>query len=208
MLSCAFCPSQECKKEHPSYPPNCPCRDKETAARSLAVTRSPDNLPIAVASALLEQNYGWDKTRLQEIVEFCRSMGYEHLGLAYCMGLQKEAKVFCDILRSHGFFVTPVGCKFGNIAKENLGLSEGQKRTPGKYDPMCNPVGQALFLEEAKTEFNILLGLCVGHDTLFIKESNTPMTVFAVKDRVLCHNPLGAVYTSSNFYKHLYKETE
>ncbi len=58
---------------------------------------------------------------------------------------------------------------------------------------MCNPIGQAKFLCSAKTELNILLGRCVGHDSLFIKHSDAPVTVFAVKDRVLGHNPLAAI---------------
>ncbi|MPM98578.1 hypothetical protein SDC9_145766 [bioreactor metagenome] len=71
---------------------------------------------------------------------------------------------------------------------------------------MCNPIGQANFLNSAKTELNIMLGLCVGHDSLFIKCSDAPITVFAVKDRVLAHNPLGALYLSEGYYKNkLYK---
>jgi uncharacterized metal-binding protein len=50
---------------------------------------------------------------------------------------------------------------------------------------------------------NILLGLCVGDDTLFIKHSKAPVTVLAVKDRVLAHNPLGALYTARNMYPRL-----
>ena len=66
---------------------------------------------------------------------------------------------------------------------------------------MCNPIEQAAFLNKAQTELNILFGLCVGHDSLFIKYSNAPITVFAVKDRVLAHNPLGAIYLSDSYYK-------
>jgi uncharacterized metal-binding protein len=66
---------------------------------------------------------------------------------------------------------------------------------------MCNPIGQAEFLNDAKTDFNIILGLCVGHDSLFIKYSKAPITVFAVKDRVLAHNPLGAIYQAEAYYK-------
>ena len=66
---------------------------------------------------------------------------------------------------------------------------------------MCNPIGQAMFLNEAKTDFNIILGLCVGHDSLFIKYSEAPVTVFAVKDRVLGHNPLAAIYQAESYYK-------
>ena len=66
---------------------------------------------------------------------------------------------------------------------------------------MCNPIGQAIFLNEAKTELNIILGLCVGHDSLFIKYSKAPVTVFAVKDRVLGHNPLAVIYQAEAYYK-------
>ena len=65
---------------------------------------------------------------------------------------------------------------------------------------MCNPIGQALHLNEEKTDLNILFGLCVGHDTLFIKHSEAPVTVFAVKDRVLCHNPVAAIYQADAYY--------
>ncbi len=66
---------------------------------------------------------------------------------------------------------------------------------------MCNPIAQAEFLNKENTEFNIVLGLCVGHDTLFFKYSKAPVTVLAVKDRVLAHNPLGAIYQSESYYK-------
>ena len=56
-------------------------------------------------------------------------------------------------------------------------------------------------LNKEKTDFNIALGLCVGHDTLFFKHSEAQVTVLAVKDRVLAHNPLGAIYLADSFYK-------
>lgn len=45
-----------------------------------------------------------------------------------------------------------------------------------------------------------MLGLCVGHDTLFIKYSQAPMTALAVKDRVTGHNPLAAIYLAQGYY--------
>ena len=39
----------------------------------------------------------------------------------------------------------------------------------------------------------MLVGLCVGHDSLFIKYSEAPVTTLVTKDRVLAHNPV-AVY--------------
>ena len=59
----------------------------------------------------------------------------------------------------------------------------------------CNPIAQALLLNEVKTEFNIVVGLCVGHDSLFIKYSEAPVTVLIAKDRRLAHNPAAALKT-------------
>jgi uncharacterized metal-binding protein len=48
-----------------------------------------------------------------------------------------------------------------------------------------------------------MLGLCVGDDVLFIRHSKAPVTVLAVKDRVLAHNPLGALYTAKQVYRRI-----
>jgi uncharacterized metal-binding protein len=68
---------------------------------------------------------------------------------------------------------------------------------------MCNPVAQAMILNDAGVHFNILLGLCVGHDSLFFKYADAPVTVLAVKDRVTGHNPLAAVYLMDSYYSRL-----
>jgi len=68
---------------------------------------------------------------------------------------------------------------------------------------MCNPISQAMVLNDDKTDFNILLGLCVGHDSLFIKYANAYTTVLVVKDRVLGHNPVAALYTADGYYQRL-----
>ena len=74
---------------------------------------------------------------------------------------------------------------------------------------MCNPIGQAEILNEAGTEFNVVMGLCVGHDTLFFKYIESPVTVLAVKDRVTGHNPLAPVYCAQGYYKNkFYPEKE
>ena len=132
---------------------------------------------------------------------FAKKCGYKKLGIAFCVGLAKEAKIFASILRHNGFEVDSVACKSGSIPKEFIGITSEQQVRPCTYEPMCNPIGQAKFLSSAKTELNILLGLCVGHDSLFIKHSDAPITVFAVKDRVLGHNPLAAIYMADGYYK-------
>lgn len=48
---------------------------------------------------------------------------------------------------------------------------------------------------------NIVMGLCVGHDSLFYKYSEALTTTLVVKDRVTGHNPVAALYTSHSYYK-------
>jgi len=68
---------------------------------------------------------------------------------------------------------------------------------------MCNPVLQAFVLNEEKCEFNVLMGICVGHDSLVFKYAEAPCTVLAVKDRLLGHNPLAAIYNIDSYYRSL-----
>jgi len=143
------------------------------------------------------------KTRIVEICEFAGKMGFTRLGLAFCLGLAKEAAVVEEILSKNGFEVISVLCKAGRTRKEKLGLKEEHKIFQGKPESMCNPIYQAKLLNHEKTDFNILLGLCVGHDSLFFKFAEAPTTVLAVKDRVTGHNPLAAIYLSGTYYQKL-----
>jgi uncharacterized metal-binding protein len=140
------------------------------------------------------------KPRIQEICEFAKKMGYKRLGLVFCIGLAREALLVTEILEKHGFEVISVVCKVGCVTKEEIGVKEEEKIFIGQHETMCNPIAQALIVNRQKTQFNILLGLCVGHDSLFFKYAEAPTTVLAVKDRVTGHNPLAAVYTSGSYY--------
>lgn len=141
------------------------------------------------------------KTRIVETCEFARKMGYRRLGLAFCLGLIHEAKVVEEIFNAYGFEVVSVCCKAGNTSKDIIGIEDKDKIFRGTDESMCNPVFQALALNHEKTDFNILLGLCVGHDTLFLKFAQSPTTILAVKDRVTGHNPLAAVYQADSYYR-------
>ena len=143
------------------------------------------------------------KTRMEETIEFSKKMKYQRLGLVFCVGLRKEARVVENLLSSHGFVVISAICKVGRVSKETINIRDDQKLSPGNFETMCNPVMQALILNDEKTDFNILLGLCVGHDSLFIKYSEALCTVLAVKDRVLGHNPMGAIYNIDSYYRSL-----
>ena len=143
------------------------------------------------------------KPRILEICEFARKMGYTRLGLVFCVGLYKEAAIVAHILQNQGFETLSVICKVGSIPKEEIGVKDSEKIFIGKYESMCNPILQAVIVNDAKTDFNIMLGLCVGHDSLFFKYAEAPTTVLAVKDRVTAHNPLGPIYSWGNYYSWL-----
>ena len=143
------------------------------------------------------------KPRIVEVCEFARKMRYERLGLAFCVGLTREAALVDEIFKANGFEVISVICKAGRTAKERIGIRDEEKVMQGTDESMCSPVSQAKLLNYEKTDFNVLLGLCVGHDSLFFKYAEAPTTVLAVKDRVTGHNPLAAVYLSNSYYQKL-----
>ena len=139
--------------------------------------------------------------RIEETVQFAEKMKYKKLGIVFCVGLANEALIINKILENRGFQVVSVCCKTGAIDKERLGYSpENKIGGSDQYETMCNPIAQAEIMNDEKADWVIMLGLCVGHDTLFIKYCKQPITVLAVKDRVLAHNPLGAIYLSSSIY--------
>jgi uncharacterized metal-binding protein len=141
------------------------------------------------------------KTRIVEIYEFAEKMKYQRLGLAFCLGLAREAGIVEQILKDRGFEVVSVLCKAGRTSKDRIGIVDADKIYRGTDESMCNPIFQAKLLNHEKTELNILLGLCVGHDSIFFKYAEAPTTVLAVKDRVTGHNPLAAIYLSDSYYR-------
>ena len=145
----------------------------------------------------IEAEHYMKLTRLEEVMLFADMMGYKRLGMAFCVGLSDEAEVIARILEGRGFEVHSVCCKICGVDKDELGVVK--LHDPGAREAVCNPVGQATMLGKAGTEMNLAVGLCVGHDMLFVKHSKAPVTTLIVKDRVLSHNPAGAIYSS--YYK-------
>lgn len=219
LAGCAKCPfdppKRVCNTEDGKSPPFCPTVNYEQVfEKALDVLKDPDILEFAKQASIQEgegyadRELGYEKTkplkpRILEIVEFAKKMKYQRLGLVFCIGLRKEAKVVESILTTHGFEVVSALCKAGRTPKETLGVRDDQKIRIGAFESMCNPIAQAFILNESKTEFNVMMGLCVGHDSLFLKHVEAPTTVFAVKDRLLGHNPLAAIYNIDSYYRSL-----
>ena len=134
----------------------------------------------------------WSWTRIHEVMEYARIRGMTKVGIATCYALMPESKLLSDILESNGFNVVSVSCLCGEINPKDMGM-------PG--DIFCNPILQAEVLNSEKTDLNIMMGLCVGHDILFLKHSTAETTPLVVKDRATGHNPIAALYQSQGFFK-------
>jgi len=144
-------------------------------------------------------------TRVEDTIALAKLMGWRKIGIGTCIGLLEETNRLCEILSAQGFEPLSVCCKAGSIDKLELGIEEQYKVRPGTFEPACNPIAQARLLDQAGTDLNIIVGLCVGHDMLFAKHSQAPVTTLVVKDRVTGHNPAAVLYGQNFYYKRLQK---
>ncbi|WP_298268669.1 DUF1847 domain-containing protein [Geobacter sp.] len=142
-------------------------------------------------------------TRVEDTVALARLMGWRKIGIATCIGLLEETRQLAAILEAQGLQPASVCCKSGSIDKLELGLEESDKVRPGTFEPACNPIAQAEILNRCGTDMNVIVGLCVGHDMLFTKHSNAPVTTLVCKDRVTGHNPAAVLYGQNFYYKRL-----
>ncbi|MBD3211724.1 MAG: DUF1847 domain-containing protein [Candidatus Lokiarchaeota archaeon] len=193
---------------------NCPMKifpEVEKKAKQIYEENEEIKKITRIASIVEAQGYiKWP--RLKDTVEFAKQMGYKKLGLAFCVGLIKEAERIAEILEKYGFHVVGVCCKTGSVKKTDLGI-------PKEYTMIsktgytigwitCNPAAQALLLNEVKTDMNIICGLCVGHDITFTKLSDAPVTTLIAKDRSVPHNPAGVLFShyGKEFFSREFKE--
>lgn len=221
---CAVCPyewpERFCGHEHGKAPGNCPStRHRDLVNQSIEVVNSPDvlefarNASIQEAEGYCNREKGYAavrplKPRIVEIIEFTGKMKYRKVALVFCAGLRREAAIVHEIFEAQGLDVISVICKVGKVPKETIGLLDEQKVAPGSNESMCNPILQALVANHYESQFNVLLGLCVGHDSLFFRHAEAPSTVLAVKDRLLGHNPLAALYEYGSYYRYLKQPLE
>ncbi|MEM2897625.1 MAG: DUF1847 domain-containing protein [Candidatus Bathyarchaeia archaeon] len=186
-MKCALCETKECYKKG---------KDCTGERDKLINQLKNEDMRIMEKAAKIEADYYMVIPRLKELIEFCKIMKFKRIGIAFCIGLAEEAKVLHRILGKE-FEVFSVCCKVCGIGKDLLKLEKLHKNK--EFEATCNPIGQALILNESNTNLNVVVGLCIGHDILFSKYSNAPVTTLVVKDRVLAHNPIGAIY--SGYYR-------
>jgi uncharacterized metal-binding protein len=198
--SCIDCGSVRCDENDGPFPVFClttPLTEEDKEAIK-ALYMQPENNKAMIEAANLEyEGYG-RLTRVEETVEYAKKLGVRRIGIATCTGLIRESRILAKILRYHGFEVYGVACKAGMIEKTSVGIRP-ECAEAGTY--ICNPIFQAKQLAKAGTELNIVMGLCVGHDSLFYKYSEALTTTLVVKDRVTGHNPAGVLYNSESYYR-------
>lgn len=213
-FSCASCDRCVCHTENSQDgPEGCPTRTMETLLRQVVEAyRDPGVAAFARQASIQEfecylslpEGRTPRNPRVEETAQFAKKMGYRRLGIAFCAGLRQEAAILNEILKRRGFDVSSVYCQVGGMPKEMIGIAEEQKIAgPGRWETMCNPIAQAELLNEAGSEFNIAVGLCVGHDVLFFKYAVAPTTVLIAKDRVFGHNPAAGLYLSRSYCRKL-----
>lgn len=205
--SCANCGAFRCDREDGAWPEFCLTSRTPDEDFAFALDQYRDDAETARifgAAAEIEGLYYGSLTRVEEVALFARKIGARKVGIATCMGLVRESQRFAKVLKAKGVeSVCAVVCKVGGIDKELAGIPDEAKVHPGAHEPTCNPIVQARILNREGTDLNVIVGLCVGHDTLFIKHSDAPVTYLVVKDRVLGHNPAAALYTTGSYYRRL-----
>lgn len=210
-LSCSDCGIVNCYRQEKSFPDFC----LTTAISSEDLKRVKDIYmkdelasKFSMAAAEIEGRFYGKYTRVEETIAFARRIEAHKIGIATCVGLISEARMYAKILKAKGLESYCVICKVGSIDKAEVGIPKDLKIEPDCYEALCNPVMQADILNKAETDLNVIIGLCVGHDSLFIKYSKAPVTTLVTKDRVLGHNPGAALYLTNFYYKRLLKKED
>ena len=199
-LTCTDCGTQNCKFKDRTYPYFCLTTHLKPEDMEWALERYEEgrNHDIMVASAEVEYEGYCQWTRVEEIMVFARKIDAHRIGIANCIGLLNEARIFARILRANGFEPYSVLCKVAGKAKSSIGIPQECENIGAA---MCNPILQARLLNEAHTDLNVVIGLCVGHDSLFYKYSDAYVTTLVTKDRITGNNPAATLYTANSYYR-------
>ena len=100
---CATCPSHAC------YTKGVNCTGVPHEEVKAAYTD--EELKLMQAAAYVEGTFYSNICRLQETAEFAKAMGYKMLGMAFCIGLNAEARYIAKYFEQQGFEFFSVCCK-------------------------------------------------------------------------------------------------
>lgn len=190
-MNCTVAACEHAERERPSFCVQ-PHVSEEVCKEANELYFSPENYAIVEAASLVvEETAG--STRVQDTIKFAHYLGAKRIGIATCTIMLNETRVLAKLLRAAGFEVEGIGCKVGDNHRADFDLEPAKNGT----DPvLCNPIMQAMLLNEAHTDLNVIMGLCVGHDALFSKYSDAPVTTLVAKDFLAANNPCAVLYTA------------
>ena len=192
-FSCTDCALNGCKRVDGQRPPFCPGNDFQLEEQEWLQQRfaDPDNRRVIEAATVsVNTAYFGKLSRLEETLIFARELGARTIGIASCVTLAPEARAVARVFEAHGFDTVGAICRIGCITYGDLGL-ENEHCTDQTV--LCNPMYQAKTLNDAHTDLNVAMGLCVGHDALFVKYSEALCTVLVAKDFKFDHHPIRAL---------------
>ncbi|SFI00032.1 Uncharacterized metal-binding protein [Tindallia magadiensis] len=206
---CCQCTAKACLKGSEGLPEGCVTgllQSSDIQKNTMTYYQNPSLLKKMHTAAEIEGQFYGKLTRVEETIEFIKRMEYQKVGIASCAGLSKETRAFSKLLSHHKISHFGALCKVGAADKSLVGIpTENRVHPESSFEAMCNPVLQASILSEQQTDFNVLIGLCVGHDALFSVHSKSPMTTLVVKDRVTCHQSAAPLYQLDGYYSRLMK---
>ncbi|MGD8889992.1 MAG: DUF1847 domain-containing protein, partial [Desulfobacterales bacterium] len=125
-----------CMQEDGKSSSACPTKNHPSAIeKAQAELQKPEILEFAKQASIQEgegyadKDHGYEhvkpiKPRIVETIEFARKMNYQRLGLVFCIGLWKEAKVVEKLLSTANFDVISALCKLGRTPKEAIGVRD------------------------------------------------------------------------------------
>ncbi len=181
-MDCIVCKQKKCKTAN-----SCGA-EKYDYEELISEYSKPTNQKIVQSAAeLVDNGKAGTLSRLQEISEFISSMKYNKIGLAYCYGMEKEAKLIKEYFDDKDIKLSNVTCSIGGVSQSKINES------CSIYNVSCNPIGQALQLNSEGVDLTLIMGICLGHDILLQRNLKSDFTTITVKDRVFKNNPLQAV---------------
>jgi len=142
---------------------------------------------VKAAAQLVDNGKAGTLSRLAEIVEFSKSMNFQNIGIAYCWGMENDARLVSQYLRESGLKPYPVSCTTGGFKQSDVNADSTNKAVA------CNPLAQAEQLNQEVVDFTLTMGLCLGHDIIFQKQIKSYTSTLIVKDRVHGNNPIKAL---------------
>ncbi len=179
-MNCTTCEDKVCRKQQTSCE-----REFFDKTEVIIEYQEVSNSSIVKAAAeLVDSGRAGTLSRIQEIIEFSKLMNYQKIGIAYCYGMEQQAKAIETLLTDEWFDVSAVSCSIGGLQQSEVNAASCIHKVS------CNPLGQAEQLNAENVDLTVIVGICMGHDIILNRTLNMDFTTLAVKDRTNNHAPL------------------